>query len=251
MSLLLEQVRRAFAGVVAVDGVSLDVQPARALALLGPNGAGKTSLVNLASGAVRPDAGRVLVDGRDLTGRGPRDFAAAGVVRTFQGLRLFESMTVLDNVLVGGHGPRRLPLLAALVRSPGFRRRERGLRAQAGEALAEVGMSWAAGRPVTALSHGQRRRVELARALAAQPSYLVLDEPGAGLDPGAVGDLAGTLRRLVDGGIGLLLVEHDAGLVERVADDVVALVAGAVAARGSYAQVKGQADIAAQLAAGR
>lgn len=250
MSLLLTDVRRSFAGVLAVDDVSLVVQSGRATALLGPNGAGKTSLVNLACGAIAPDAGTVAVDGTDLTGRPARAYACAGVVRTFQGLRLFESMTVLENVLVGGHGPHRLPLLGALLRSPGFRNRERSLREWALAALDEVGMTWAAARPVTALSHGQRRRVELARAVAARPTYLVLDEPGAGLDPEAVEALATTLRRLVDGGLGLLLVEHDAGLIERVADDVVALVDGAVAARGSYAEVRTQADIAAQLAAG-
>lgn len=250
MTLVLSDLHRSFAGVRAVDGVTLAVERGRALALIGPNGAGKTSVVNLASGAERPDSGRVTVDDRDLTGAGPRQFARAGVVRTFQGLRLFESMTVQENVLVGGHGAARQPLLGAVLRSPGFRRRERALREGAVTALDAVGMAWAATRPVTALSHGQRRRVELARALAARPSYLVLDEPGAGLDPEAVRALAATLRRLAGTGLGLLLVEHDAALVEQVCDGCVALVAGRVAAAGSFAQVSRQADIAAQLGAG-
>jgi len=239
VTLVLSGVRRSFSGVVAVDDVSLTVRPGRVLALLGPNGAGKTSVVNLACGAVRPDGGRILVGDHDLTGRGPRAFAAAGVVRTFQDLRLFASMTVQDNVLVGAHGARRLPFLRALVRSPGFRRTERAMTECAMTALETVDMDWAADRPVTALSHGQRRRVELARALAARPAYLVLDEPAAGLDPNAVAELGATLRRLVADGLGLLLVEHDIDLVARVADDVVALEAGRAVRTGSYAQVVG------------
>jgi branched-chain amino acid transport system ATP-binding protein len=250
VTLSLTGVGRAFAGVVAVNAVTLDVVPGRVLAVLGPNGAGKTSVVNIACGSVLPDTGTVSVDGRDLTGSGPRQFAAAGVVRTFQSLRLFDSMTVLDNVLVGGHGSRRLPLAAALLRSPGFRRAEQALRDRAAASLDVVGMAWAADRPVTALSHGQRRRVELARALSGEPAYVVLDEPGAGLDPEAVSALAETLRALVHGGLGLLLVEHDAGLVERVADECLAMVAGEVVAAGSYAEVSRQANIAAQLGAG-
>ena len=246
MSLVLRDVRRGYGGVLAVDGVSLLVEPGQVVALLGPNGAGKSSVVNVASGAVRPDAGRVLVDDTDLTGRGPRHFAAAGVVRTFQSLRLFETMTAEENVLVGAQGPRRLPLAAALVRTPGFRRRERALRDEARRALAAVGLADCADRTVSELSHGQRRRVELARALAGRPAYLVLDEPGAGLDPTAVDDLARLLVTQQKAGVGLLLVEHDSALVQRVADTVVALDGGRVVATGTYAEVHRHPDIAAQ-----
>lgn len=246
MSLVLTDVRRAFGGVLAVDGVSLRVEPGQAVALLGPNGAGKTSVVNLASGAVPPTGGRVAVDDRDLTGSGPRRFAAAGVVRTFQSLRLFETMTAQENVLIGAHGSARLPLAAAVLRTPRFRRHERELRAATEQALAEVGLADRADRVVSELSHGQRRRVELARALAAQPAYLVLDEPGAGLDPAAVEDLAELLAAQQERGIGLLLVEHDAALVERVADVVMAIVGGRAVATGTYDEVHRHPDIAAQ-----
>jgi ABC-type branched-subunit amino acid transport system ATPase component len=246
MSLVLTGVSRAFAGVLAVDDVSVRVEPGSAVALIGPNGAGKTSVVNLASGLVRPDSGRVVVDEHDLTGRSPRQFAAAGVVRTFQSLRLFESMTVAENVLVGAYGARRLPLLAALLRTPRFRRQERALAGTVDEALDAVALRDKAHRPVAELSHGQRRRVELARALAARPSYLVLDEPGAGLDPAALDDLATLLAGQLSAGLGLLVVEHDAGLVERIADTVVAVVQGRVVASGSYDEVRRHPDIAAQ-----
>lgn len=251
MTLALDDVHRSFSGVTAVAGVTLTVRRGSALAVLGPNGAGKTSVVNLACGHLRPDSGTVSVDEQNLTGQGPRAFARARVVRTFQGLRLFETMTVLDNVLVGAHGAARLKPGAALIRSPRYRRSEQKLRQRSEGALGELGMGWAASRAVTTLSHGQRRRVELARALAADPSYLVLDEPGAGLDQGAIDELARTLRRIVGSGVGLLLVEHDEGLVEQVADTVVALVAGGVVAHGSYAEVSRQGDIAAQLETGR
>ncbi len=251
MTLALDNVHRSFSGVTAVAGVTLTLRRGAALAVLGPNGAGKTSVVNLACGHLRPNTGTVSVDGQDLTSQRPRAFARAGVVRTFQGLRLFETMTVLDNVLVGAHGPSRLKPGAALMRTPRHRRSQQALRQRSEEALEELGMGWATTRAVTTLSHGQRRRVELARALAARPSYLVLDEPGAGLDQGAVDQLARTLRRIVGSGVGLLLVEHDEGLVEQVADTVIALVAGAITAHGSYAEVSRQSDIAAQLEAGR
>jgi branched-chain amino acid transport system ATP-binding protein len=246
MSLLLSNIRLAFGGVVAVDGVTVRVDAGKAVALLGPNGAGKTSIVNVASGAVPPGSGRVLLDDRELTGRAPRQFAAAGVVRTFQSLRLFETMTAEENVLVGAQGSDRLPLVAAVLRTSRFRRRERELRDRAAAALAEVGLADRASRPVSELSHGQRRRVELARALAARPAYLVLDEPGAGLDPRAVDDLADLLAAQQERGVGLLLVEHDAALVQRVADEVVALVNGRVVATGSYDEVHRHPDIAAQ-----
>lgn len=246
MSLVLDDIRLAFGGVHAVDGVSVRIEPGQAVALLGPNGAGKTTVVNVACGTVAPDSGRVVVGGRDLTGHGPRRFAAAGVVRTFQSLRLFETMTAEENVLVGAHGSRRLPLAAAVLRTPRFRRHERSLRADASRALAEVGLADRAHRPVSELSHGQRRRVELARALAAGPAYLVLDEPGAGLDPAAVEGLARILVRQQEAGVGLLLVEHDRDLVRRIADRVVALVNGRVVVVGSYDEVQRHPDIAAQ-----
>ena len=183
MTLALATVARDFAGVHAVRDLSLEIAPGEAVGLVGPNGSGKTTVVNLASGAVAPTAGHVLVDGTDLTGQATSRFAAAGVVRTFQAVRLFEGLDVLDNVLVGAQRGVRPSLVAAWARPPRFRRQERDLRAHAMAVLDGVGMAGFATEPVGRLSHGQRRRVELARAFAARPRYLVLDEPGAGVDP--------------------------------------------------------------------
>jgi ABC-type branched-subunit amino acid transport system ATPase component len=215
-----------------VNDVSLRVEEGEVVGLVGPNGSGKTTLVNLASGAVAPSGGRVRVDGADLTGAPSSRFAAAGVVRTFQALRLFEGLSALDNVLVGAQRGVRLSLVQAWLRPPSFRRCQRALKVAADSALEEVGLAAFADRPVGALSHGQRRRMELARALAAEPAYLVLDEPGAGLDAEHVDGLVAVVRRQRDAGVGVLLVEHDADLVERLSDRVLKMSEGSVVAGG-------------------
>jgi ABC-type branched-subunit amino acid transport system ATPase component len=217
-----------FAGVQAVRSVSLCLEPGEVVGLVGPNGSGKTTLVNLATGAVPPTSGRVVVDGDDLTGAPSARFARAGVVRTYQALRLFEGLSVLDNVVVGAQRAVRLSLAGAWLRPGAFRRRERDLRSAALAVLEEVGMAALARSPVAALSHGQRRRVELARAVAADPAYLVLDEPGAGVDPEQRRDLAALVRRRREAGTGVLLVEHDVDLVAAVADRVLVMANGAV-----------------------
>jgi branched-chain amino acid transport system permease protein len=247
MALELDRVARDFDGVHAVRDVSLRVDRGEVVGLVGPNGCGKTTVVNLAAGAVAPSRGRVRVDGVDLTARpGPR-FGAAGVIRTFQGIRLFEGLSVLDNVLVGAQREVRPSLAGAWLRPPAFRRRERQLHARARTALEGVGLGDLAARPVVELSHGQRRRVELARALAAAPAYLVLDEPGAGVDGEQLGALAALVDAARAGGAGVLLVEHDLGLVEKLSDRVLGMIGGEVVAHGSFAAVAAHPDLAAHL----
>ncbi|MDP9069724.1 MAG: ATP-binding cassette domain-containing protein, partial [Actinomycetota bacterium] len=232
--LALEGVSRDFAGVRAVRRVTLRVGPGEVVGLVGPNGCGKTTLVNLASGALAPTEGTIAVGGVDLTGAASPRFARAGVVRTFQNLRLFERMSVLDNVVVGAQRGVRPSLVGAWARTPRFRRRERELRERAMRALEGVGLAALAEQGVSALSHGQRRRVELARAFAADPAYLVLDEPGAGVDPDHLARLAELIGERRAAGVGVLLVEHDTGLLERVSDRVAGMVDGAVVAEGPY-----------------
>jgi ABC-type branched-subunit amino acid transport system ATPase component len=247
MPLELEGVGRDFDGVHAVREVSLRVEPGEVVGLVGPNGCGKTTVVNLAAGAVTPSRGKVRVDGVDLTGRASRRFGAAGVIRTFQGIRLFDGLSVLDNVLVGAQRAVRPSLALACLRPPAFRRLERELHVGARNALEEVGMAELAEQPVVELSHGQRRRVELARAFAAAPAYLILDEPGAGVDPEQLAGLATSLDAARRRGMGILLVEHDLGLVENLSDRVLGMVGGAVVAEGSFVAVAGHPDLAAHL----
>jgi ABC-type branched-subunit amino acid transport system ATPase component len=247
VSLDLESVGRDFDGVRAVGQVSLRVGTGEVVGLVGPNGCGKTTVVNLATGAVAPSRGRVRVDGVDLTGRPSRRFGAAGVIRTFQGIRLFEGLSVIDNILVGAQRGVRQSLAGAWIRPPGFRRRERALRLAAEESLEAVGLAALATAAVAELSHGQRRRVELARAFAAAPAYLVLDEPGAGVDPDQRAELAGVIDASRARGMGILLVEHDLGLVEKLSDRVLGMMAGAVVAGGSFADVAAHPDLAAHL----
>ena len=249
-ALELDGVSRDFAGVHAVRGVTLRLEPGEVVGLVGPNGCGKTTLVNLASGALAPSMGTVRVDGSDLTGASSPRFARAGVVRTFQDVRLFQQLSVLDNVLVGAQRAVRPSLLAAWLRPPRFRRRERELLGRASSALEDVGMTAWVEHPVAALSHGQRRRVELARAVAADPAYLVLDEPGAGVDPDQLGRLAELIAHRRAAGVGVLVVEHDTGLLERLADRVVGMVDGAVVAQGHYEEVADHPALRPQLQAG-
>ena len=249
-ALSLHDVARDFGGVRSLAGVSIEIAAGEVVGLIGPNGSGKTTLVNVAAGAIAPTFGRVSIDGVDFTRRPAHRFAAAGVVRTFQGLRLFEGMTVLDNVLVGAQRTVRPALLSSLVRSPRFRRRERDARDRARGALADVAMEPLADRAVGALSHGQRRRVEIARALASAPRYLILDEPGAGVAAEHLDELANAVERLRIAGAGVLLVEHDVGLVERVSERVLGMVDGRVVAQGSFALVTAHPEIAPLVADG-
>ena len=249
MTLTLASVAKDFAGVHAVRDVSLEVAPGEVVGLVGPNGSGKTTVVNVTSGAVAPSAGRVTVNGAGLAGRPSWRFAAAGVVRTFQAVRLFEGLDVLDNVLVGAQRSVRRSLAAAWLRSPTFRRRERELRTTAAAALEAVGMASFAAEPVGRLSHGQRRRVELARAFAAGPTYLVLDEPGAGIDPAHLDVFATLIDRQRQAGVGVLLVEHDPALVDRLADRVLGMAGGYVVAEGSFGEVAAHPALASHLAA--
>lgn len=245
--LTLESVSKDFAGIHAVRDVSLAVMPGELVGIVGPNGSGKTTVVNLATGTIAPSAGRVLVGADDLTGRPATTFARAGVVRTFQGLRLFEGQSVLDNVLVGAQRGSRPSLAAAWARTPKFRRRERQLDLESRAVLDEVSMAGFAERPVVALSHGQRRRVELARAFAARPEYLVLDEPSAGVDPDQLEAFVELIRRRRDEGVAVLLVEHDLGLVDRLATRVVGMSDGRIVAEGSLADVAAHPALAPHL----
>jgi branched-chain amino acid transport system ATP-binding protein len=219
-------VSKRFGGVQAVREVGFDVRQGSIKAVIGPNGAGKSTLFNLLTGVAVPDQGQVRLDGLELQGRPPHQVAARGVARTFQHLRLFAGMTALENVMVGAHVRSRAGFLAGLLDLPSTWAEERAIAGRAREALEVVGAADLAGRAARGLSYGQQRAVELARALAAGPRLLLLDEPAAGLNLRETADLARLLTRIRERGVTILVVEHDMGLVMSVSDEVVVLAAG-------------------------
>jgi branched-chain amino acid transport system ATP-binding protein len=234
---------KRFGGLVAVKDVSFTVEEGAIKAVIGPNGAGKTTLFNLVAGALAPDAGTVLLRGESLHGRPPHRVAAMGLSRTFQNLKLFSGMTALENVMVGRHPRTRAGFLAGMVPSPRARREERSVRARAMEELAFVGIERLAGADASSLSYGQQRTVELARALASDPTLLLLDEPAAGLNMRETAELAGLIGRIRERGVTVLLVEHDMGLVMGISDSVAVLSYGEKIADADPAAVQRNPDV--------
>ena len=247
MTALLETrgLTRRYAGLLAVDGVDMTVQPGRVQALIGPNGAGKTTLFNLISGLVPPSEGTVWFRGHDITSLRPDRRTVLGLARTFQNIRIFGAMTVLENVLTGLHPWRSAGLMATVLRTPGFRREERALVERGRDVLEMVGLSAAAGRCAAALSYGDQRRLEIARAIAPGPALLLLDEPAAGMNPAETAELAGLVRRIRDLGTTVLLVEHDMGFVMDISDDVTVLNFGRLIFHGSPAAARQAPEVMA------
>ena len=211
--LALDGLTRRFAGLVAVDDVTLSVIPGAIHAVIGPNGAGKTTLFNLISGLVAPSAGCILLDGADIAALPPERRAGAGMARTFQNIRLFTGMTVLENVLTGMAPRMHAGLGAIIARLPHFRAEERQAVTRAREMLDFVGLSDRADDQADALAYGDQRRLEIARALAPSPRLLLLDEPAAGMNPAETESLSLLVRRIAGFGTTVLLVEHDMGFV--------------------------------------
>lgn len=229
---------KGFGGVVAVNGVNLEVRRGEILALIGPNGAGKTTTFNLISGTHALDEGEVFFEGQRISGLPAHRIAALGVVRTFQNLQIFDNMSVLENVLVGCYLQSRTGFLAAAFRWPGVQAEETHLRTQTLEYLAFVGLAERANDPAASLSYGQQRLVEIARALAVKPKLLLLDEPAAGLTRVETQALATLIGRIRAKGITVLLVEHDMSLVMSIADRLVVLHYGEKIAEGTPADIQ-------------
>jgi ABC-type branched-subunit amino acid transport system ATPase component len=242
---------RAFGGVRAVDGASFRVCAGEIHGLIGPNGAGKTTAINVVSGLLAPTGGRVRLGGREIQGLAPHRIAAFGIARTFQNIRLFPDLSAQDNVLVGEHLVRRASLAARLLVLPSARAEEAEARARAAAILARIGLSDRAHERARNLSYGEQRRVEIARALAAEPRLLLLDEPTAGMNPVEVQAVAALIRSVAAGGRSVLLIEHNVKLVMDVCDRITVLDFGKVIAEGTPAAVaKDPAVVAAYLGSG-
>jgi branched-chain amino acid transport system ATP-binding protein len=249
MSLLeLQNVTQRFGGLVAVDDVTASIAQGGVTAVIGPNGAGKTTLFNAISGFRTPSAGRIVFGGVDITGMAPERIATVGLVRTFQLVQLFGELTAMENVKVGCHLHTRGDLLAAILRSPATRRSERQVEADARKLLDFVGLTDVADVAASSLPYGQQRLLEIARALAAQPKLLLLDEPAAGLNSGETARLSATIREIAARGTTVLLIEHDMKLVMSTADRVIVLDFGRKIAEGTPDEVRANpAVIAAYL----
>jgi branched-chain amino acid transport system ATP-binding protein len=232
-----------FGGVKAVNGLSFSAYDGDILSVIGPNGAGKTSAFNCITGFYKPTAGRVLVEGQDITGARPSAIAARRVSRTFQNLRLFGELTVLDNVRAGMHLRIKQNALDALLHTSRFRRSEREATDEANRWLDFVGLRGDRGGAARNLPYGEQRRVEIARALASRPRLLLLDEPAAGLNHSEKVELLDLLRRISGLGIALVLIEHDMGLVMQVSQRIVVLNFGKQIADGTPEEVRRNPEV--------
>jgi len=231
---------KIFGGLLAVSDVSIDVAPQSIVSIIGPNGAGKTTFFNMLTGLYRPTAGRILFNGQDVTGRRPDLITAAGMARTFQNIRLFSTMSALENVMVGAHARMHAGLFGSILRTPSVRREEAEVTDKAREMLEYVGLKPDLHEQTAAnLSYGDQRRVEIARALASDPALLLLDEPTAGMNPNEsqrLTEFMDQLRREKD--LTILLIEHDMKVVMGVSEHIWVLDHGEKIAEGKPDEIR-------------
>ena len=244
----VDDVTLKFGGVTALDGVSFDIREGEILGLIGPNGAGKTTCFNVMTGVYKPTSGQARFEGESLAGLKRFQITRLGIARTFQNIRLFRSMTALENVLVGADVHSRTGVLRALFRTPVQRKEQRAAEEKAYELLELVGIRKRADELAANLSYGDQRRLEIARALATNPKLLCLDEPAAGFNPAEKQKLMALIRKVRDTGYTVLLIEHDMSLVMGVTDRIVVLEFGRKIAEGKPAEIReNPAVIAAYL----
>jgi len=243
--LQVTNLRKEFGGVLAIRSLSFEVRSGDILAIIGPNGAGKTTTFNLISGVLPATGGEITFEGRALCGLAPHAIASLGLARTFQAGRLFGSITVLENVMVGCHLQAGYGLLSAALRLPRARREEGEILARARNGLALVGLESEAQENAGGLPFGQQRLLEIARGLATDPLLLMLDEPGAGLNPVEKRDLDRVIRRIRDDGVTVLLVEHDMHFVMGIADRIIVLDYGQKIAEDTPQEVQSDPKVIA------
>jgi branched-chain amino acid transport system ATP-binding protein len=233
-----EGIAKRFGGVQALAGVAFSIRRGEIYGLIGPNGAGKTTLFNVLTGIYAPDAGRFSFDGRPLEGLAPHRVAAAGIARTFQNIRLFANLSVLENVMIGRHVRTRAGVIGAVLRDRRTLEEERAIEARAAELLDYVGIRGRANDAAGSLPYGDQRRLEIARALATDPKLLALDEPAAGMNATETRALRDLLEGIRKEGVTILLIEHDVRLVMNVCDRVLVLDYGEPIAEGPPAEVQ-------------
>jgi branched-chain amino acid transport system ATP-binding protein len=231
---------KVFGGLMAVSDVSIEVAPRSIVSIIGPNGAGKTTFFNMLTGLYRPTAGRILFDGKDVTARRPDIITSLGVARTFQNIRLFSTMSALENVMVGAHARMDAGLFGSILRMPSVRREEQAVTDRGREMLDYVGLASDLHEQTAAnLSYGDQRRVEIARALASKPKLLLLDEPTAGMNPQESQRLTEFLEQLrTERDLTILLIEHDMKVVMGVSEHITVLDHGEKIAEGAPDEIR-------------
>lgn len=228
-----------FGGLHALQKISLDIAKGEIVGLIGPNGAGKTTCFNILTGVYTPTSGSVKFQGQEISGVAPHQVCQLGIARTFQNIRLFKEMTVLENVLVSLHRQRSYGLWEVFLRTPRFRRAEKALREEAMQYLTEMGLAARAADLAKNLAYGEQRKVEIARALAAHPQLLLLDEPAAGMNASETAELSGLICQVRERyGHTILLIEHDMSLVMKICERIYVLDYGKLIAQGQPAQIQ-------------
>lgn len=244
MSVLsIRRLTKAFGGLTAVNNVSFEVSEGEIVGLIGPNGAGKTTVFNLITGIYRPDQGEILFEDKSVVDLKTHRIISMGIARTFQTIRLFQNLSVLENVLAGRHCRMRAGVVASMFHTPGQRREERGAIAAAMSTLEFVGLGHQVMQLAKNLSYGNQRLLEIARALATHPRLLILDEPAGGMNEQETTQLVSLIRSMREQGITILLIEHDMSLVMRVCERIVVLEYGSKIAEGSPDEIKGDSRV--------
>ncbi len=237
--LVASGVTKQFGGLTAVNNVDFAVPARGIVSIIGPNGAGKTSFFNCMTGLYKPTSGKVMFDGKDITGKPPHLVTQAGVARTFQNIKLFKTMTVLENVQVGRHARMKARISGSVLRTPFVRREEKQVEEHSRELLHLVGLPRRHQDLASNLPYGDQRRLEIARALASDPKLLLLDEPTAGMNPQESAELTELMEKLrTERGIAVLLIEHDMKVVMNVSDHITVLAEGQRIAAGSPQEVR-------------
>jgi branched-chain amino acid transport system ATP-binding protein len=241
--LTLSALSKNFGGLRVLEEVNLNVPERGIFGLIGPNGAGKTTVFNLVTGLLTPSAGSIEFAGRRLNGMAPYEITRLGVARTFQNIRVFKEMSLLENVLVAMGGKRGYGSLGLLFGSPAYRAAERLERDTAHELLARVGLAYKAFRAAGTLSYGEQRRLEIARALATKPKLLLLDEPAAGMNSGEKQELMEEVRKLDGSGISVFIIEHDMRFIMALCQEIAVLNFGRMIARGAPEQIRAHPEV--------
>lgn len=246
MAPLLETINivKSFGGLTAINRVSFQLEAGRIVSIIGPNGAGKTTFFNTLTGIYQPDQGEINFNGQSLLGLRPDQIAARGMARTFQNIRLFGEMSVIENILVGMHAHLKQSPLATLLRLPGFVNEEKEAEQKAVELMHYVGLRGVGNELAKNLPYGAQRRLEIARALAANPLLLLLDEPAAGMNPQETEEVTQLFRSIRDEkGITILLIEHDMRVVMNISEQICVMDYGEKIAEGTPAEIRGDARV--------